>query len=53
MANLANAGVRGGASMQTPNANALIMGGGSSPYLGTSTEEFTAAFIDTKTVTTS
>ena len=52
MANLANAGIRGGASMQTPNANALIMGGGT-PYVGTSTEEFTAAFIDTKAVTTS
>lgn len=52
MANLANAGVRGGASMQTPNANALIMGGGT-PYIGTSTEQFTAAFVGTKTVTTS
>jgi len=53
MANLSNAGVRGGASMQTPNANALVMGGGNSPYVGTSTEEFTAAFIGTKSVTTS
>ena len=52
MANLSSAGVRGGASMQTPNANALIMGGGT-PYVSTSTEEFTAAFVATKSVTTS
>jgi len=53
MANLANAGIRGGASLGTPNANALVMGGGNSPYVGTSTEQFTAAFVGTKTVTTS
>lgn len=50
MANLSTAGERSGSSLQTPNANALVFGGG--PYT-TSTEEFTAAFVGTETVTTS
>ena len=50
MANLSTVGERSGSSLQTPNANALVFGGG--PYT-TSTEEFTAAFIGTKSVTTS
>ena len=51
MANLSSAGERSGSSLQTPNANALVFGGGN-PYR-TNVEEFTAAFIDTKSVTTS
>ena len=51
MANLSSAGERSGSSLQTPNANALVFGGGN-PYR-TDVEEFTAAFIDTKSVTTS
>ena len=51
MANLSTVGERSGCSLQTPNANALVFGGGS-PY-STSTEEFTAAFVGTKSVTTS
>jgi hypothetical protein len=51
MANLSRAGERSGSSLQTPNANALVFGGGG-PYT-TSVEEFTAAFVGTKTVTTS
>jgi len=53
MANLANAGERGGSNLTDGFTNALVIG--STPY-GTSagpTEEFTAAFVDTKTFTTS
>jgi len=52
MANLSNAGERGGSSLTTPNANALVWGGSPYPAAGVSTEEFTAAFVGTKTVTT-
>ena len=51
MANLGTPGERSGSSLQTPNANALVFGGGG-PYT-TAVEEFTAAFVGTETVTTS
>jgi len=53
MANLSNAGERGGSSLTTPNANALVWGGAPYPAAGVSTEQFTAAFVGTETVTTS
>ena len=53
MANMANAGVRGGCSLTTPNASALVFTGGNSPYLTGNTEQYTAAYVGTETVTTS
>ena len=50
MATLSLAGERGGATLTSPVSSAVVWGGG--PYT-TAVEEFTAAFVDTKTVTTS
>ena len=50
MATLSNGGERGGATLTSPVASAVVWGG--QPYTNP-TEEFTAAFVDTKTVTTS
>jgi len=53
MANLANAGERGGSSLTTPSASALVWGGNPYPGTGISTEQYTAAYVGTETVTTS
>ena len=53
MATLSNGGERGGATLTSPVSSAVVFGGAPYPGTGISTEEFTAAFIDTKTVTTS